>query len=134
MSLNILNLSDNYDKNELNTSYVSRLDSLRKTNLTEFEKLFYSKYLSEIYNQKSDELNKKKTSTYSYHRKYKERLLEDGSIIVIEKNKINNNGKIDTKVESYKMKNGQKIPIEYSDAYKQIDNDTYFFRKNKMIL
>jgi len=61
----------------------------------------------------------------SQSRSYNERMLSDGSKIVMEVIKTNNNGTIKEEIKSYKiLPNGTRQEINYNDAVKAITNTT----------
>ena len=61
----------------------------------------------------------------SQSQSYNERMLSDGSKIIMEVNKTNNNGQVNEEIKSYKiLPNGTRQEIDYNDAVKAIMNTT----------
>jgi hypothetical protein len=59
----------------------------------------------------------------SKSRSYNERMLSDGSKIIMEVNKTNNNGQVNEEIKSYKiLPNGTRQEIDYNDTIKAITN------------
>jgi hypothetical protein len=63
------------------------------------------------------------TNLYGVSRNYSETMLSDGSRLVIQKNSVNKNGKIEETTHSYKkLKDGTIQPIKYDKARELIKN------------
>lgn len=61
----------------------------------------------------------------SQSRSYNERILSDGSKIIMEVNKTNNNGQVNEEIKSYKiLPNGTRQEIDYNDTVKATTNIT----------
>jgi hypothetical protein len=57
---------------------------------------------------------------YSYSRNYNETRLSDGSSVVLETSRVNNNGQISENSNSYrKFRDGRTEPVHFDDSYKQ---------------
>ncbi len=66
------------------------------------------------------------SNVYSSSSTYKEKLMPDGSRIVVNESSSNNNGEITKNTNSYRrLPNGETEPIEYNEALKQIQNKLY---------
>jgi len=63
---------------------------------------------------------------YSSSTSYKEKLMPDGSKIVLNKSVSNNNGDVTKNTNSYRrLANGSTEPLEYNEALKKIENKLY---------
>jgi type 1 fimbria pilin len=63
---------------------------------------------------------------YSSSTSYKEKLMPDGSKIVLNESVSNNNGDVTKNTNSYRrLANGSTEPLEYNEALKKIENKLY---------
>ena len=63
---------------------------------------------------------------YSSSTSYKEKLMPDGSKIVLNESVSNNNGEITKNTNSYRrLANGATEPLEFNEALKQMENKLY---------
>ena len=77
-------------------------------------------------NTANNNSNNFSSNVYSSSSTYKEKLMPDGSKIVVNESSSNNNGEITKNTNSYRrLPNGETEPIEYNDALKQIQNKLY---------
>jgi hypothetical protein len=66
------------------------------------------------------------SNVHSSSSTYKEKLMPDGSRIIINESTSNNNGDITKNTNSYRrLPNGETEPIEYNEALTQIQNKLY---------
>jgi hypothetical protein len=163
-------LQDDFNWEQLEDAYRSKIDNLRKLNINEIDKQLYLEQIYLLYRQAKEELthrershndygtyryglrnylwdgmdyfdklerrinktmerlNKKtsdlsNTNLYGTSRSYSEKLLPDGSSLVIEKNTINKNGNVQENTHSYKkLKDGTIEAIDYDKALALIEN------------
>jgi hypothetical protein len=63
---------------------------------------------------------------YSSSTSYKEKLMPDGSKIVLNESVSNNNGEVTKNTNSYRrLANGATEPLEFNEALKQMENKLY---------
>jgi len=145
-------LRENFTLDELRNAKNSKLNSLANSKLSEEDKQVYALEIIRLYKKAKRQIsqnnnnfsltplnnminhmqqfyfnNLQNTSGNftSQSRSYNERMLSDGSKIVMEVNKINNNGTIKEEIKSYKiLSNGTRQEINYNDAVKAITNTT----------
>jgi hypothetical protein len=86
---------------------------------------FFNNVINHMQQFNFNNLQNTLTNITSQSRSYNERMLSDGSKIVMEVNKTNNNGTIKEEIKSYKiLPNGTRQEINYNDAVKAITNTT----------
>jgi hypothetical protein len=145
-------LRENYTLDELKNARNTKLNSLANTKLSDEDKKVYASEIMRLYKkaknkftQKDNNLSltpfynsnnffnnilnqmqqfKNSSSNFSSQsRSYSERRLSDGSKIIMETIRKNNNGEINEEVKTYKvLPNGTKQEINYNDAVKAIEN------------
>jgi hypothetical protein len=145
-------LRENYTLDELKNARNTKLNSLANTKLSDEDKKVYASEIMRLYKKAKSKFTQKhnnfsltpfynsnnffnnilnqmqhinnSSSNYaSQSRSYSERRLSDGSKIIMETIRKNNNGEINEEVKSYKvLPNGTKQEINYNDAVKAIEN------------
>jgi len=82
--------------------------------------------IPKLFSTRNIETNNSSSNVYSSSSTYKEKLMPDGSRIVVNESSSNNNGEITKNTNSYRrLPNGETEPIEYNEALKQIQNKLY---------
>jgi hypothetical protein len=146
-------LRENYTLDELRNARNTKLNSLANTSLSDEDKQVYASEIMRLYKKAKSKFTQKHnnfslTPFYnsnnffnsilnqipninnfgsnfsSQSRSYSERRLSDGSKIIMETIRKNNNGEINEEVKTYKvLTNGTKQEINYNDAIKAIENN-----------
>jgi len=76
--------------------------------------------------QSPQEKQSSSNTIYSSSTSYKEKLMPDGSKIVLNESVSNNNGEITKNTNSYRrLANGATEPLEFNEALKQMENKLY---------
>jgi len=76
--------------------------------------------------QLSSQQQSSSNTIYSSSTSYKEKLMPDGSKIVLNESVSNNNGEITKNTNSYRrLANGATEPLEFNEALKQMENKLY---------
>ena len=84
---------------------------------------FFNNMINHMQQFNFDNMQNTSSNFTSQSRSYNERMLSDGSKIIMEVNKKNNNGQINEEIKSYKiLPNGTRQDIDYDDAVKAITN------------
>lgn len=142
----VLGLEDGYTLDQLNQSYLKKISTISDSKLSDIDKQIYSETLKKYYKQAKNEIHRRKlfnfledditselrmphlfsSNVYSSSSTYKEKLMPDGSRIIVNESSSNNNGEITKNTNSYRrLPNGETEPIKYNDALKQIQNKLY---------
>lgn len=142
----VLGLEDGYTLEQLNQSYLKKISTVSDSKLSDIDKQIYAETLKKYYKQAKNEIHRRKffnfledditselrmphlfsSNVYSSSSTYKEKLMPDGSRIVLNESSSNNNGEITKNTNSYRrLPNGETEPIEYNYALKQIQNKLY---------
>lgn len=135
--------------NKINTISTSELSDIDKQVYVETLKKYYTQAKNELHRRqlfnffdediitselripklfstRNIETNNSSSNVYSSSSTYKEKLMPDGSRIVVNESSSNNNGEITKNTNSYRrLPNGDTEPIEYNEALKQIQNKLY---------
>jgi hypothetical protein len=135
--------------NKINTISTSELSDIDKQVYVETLKKYYNQAKNELHRKqlfnffdediitselripklfstRNIETNNSSSNVYSSSSTYKEKLMPDGSRIVVNESSSNNNGEITKNTNSYRrLPNGDTEPIEYNEALKQIQNKLY---------
>jgi len=144
-------LRENYTLNELKNARNTKLNSLANTSLSDEDKKVYASEIMRLYKKAKRQItlnnnfsltpfynsnnlfnnilnqmpniNNLTSNFSSQSRSYSERRLSDGSKIIMETIRKNNNGEINEEIKTYKvLPNGTKQEINYNDAVKAIEN------------
>ncbi len=100
---------------------IDLIDLIRLNNMKES----LSSQLSSQQQQATQQQSSSNT-IYSSSTSYKEKLMPDGSKIVLNESVSNNNGEITKNTNSYRrLANGTTEPLDFNEALKQMENKLY---------
>jgi hypothetical protein len=76
--------------------------------------------------QQATQQSQSSNTIYSSSTSYKEKLMPDGSKIILNESVSNNNGEVTKNTNSYRrLENGTTEPLEFNEALKQMENKLY---------
>jgi len=153
-------LNKNFTLEDLKQARNKKINSLSKLDIPEHDKKFYGEQIINLYNEAKLDLAQSKTlvspfglfnqtffddfekslslnfnntdnfNSYSSASSYQSITNSDGTQTIIQKSKLNKNGKIEEQVNSYKIdSNGNKQPVSYEEALCSFNKNSKVIQK-----